>query len=233
MPGDLGRPRLGLADADVDRLKGRIGSFFHVAAIYDMGASAESQQVANVEGTRHAVQAARRWKRVPSPRQLDRGGRHVRRRLQRRHVRGSRQARASLLQDQARLRGRGAQGVPGALAHLPSGVGGGPSQTGEIDKIDGPYYAFKVLQKLRRLLPPWFPLVGLDSGRFNVVPVDYVVDAMDHLAHLPGQDGECFHLTNPEHHSSGELMNVFADARMRRASRCGWTQRCCRSCRPG
>jgi hypothetical protein len=54
-----------------------------------------------------------------------------------------------------------------------------------------------MLQKLRRLLPPWFPLVGVDSGRFNVVPVDYVVAAMDHLAHLPGQDGECFHLTNP------------------------------------
>jgi thioester reductase-like protein len=56
--GDLGRPRLGLAHADLERLRGRIGGFFHVAAIYDMGASAESQQVANVEGTRHAVQAA-------------------------------------------------------------------------------------------------------------------------------------------------------------------------------
>ena len=165
----------------MDRLKGRIGSFFHVAAIYDMGASAESQQVANVEGTRHAVQAAQA---------LEAGCLH--------HVSSIAVAGmydGAFSEDMFEEAGKlehpyfktkhdseavVRQGVPGALAHLPSGVGGGPPQTGEIDKIDGPYYAFKVLQKLRRLLPPWFPLVGLDSGRFNVVPVDYVVDAMDH-----------------------------------------------------
>ena len=213
VPGDLGRPRLGLADADVDRLKGRIGSFFHVAAIYDMGASAESQQVANVEGTRHAVQAAQA---------LEAGCLH--------HVSSIAVAgmydgafSEDMFEEAGKLEHpyfktkhdseavvRKECQVPWRIYRPASVVG--HSQTGEIDKIDGPYYAFKVLQKLRRLLPPWFPLVGLDSGRFNVVPVDYVVDAMDHLAHLPGQDGECFHLTNPEHHSSGELMNVFADA---------------------
>ncbi|MBP9907821.1 MAG: SDR family oxidoreductase [Rubrivivax sp.] len=211
--GDLGRPRLGLADADLERLRGRIGGFFHVAAIYDMGASAESQQVANVEGTRHAVQAAQA---------LDAACLH--------HVSSiavagmydgafseDMFAEAGTLEhpyfktkhDSEAVVRQQCQ-VPWRIYRPASVVG--HSQTGEIDKIDGPYYAFKVLQKLRRLLPPWFPLVGVDSGRFNVVPVDYVVAAMDHLAHLPGQDGECFHLTNPEHHSSGELMNVFADA---------------------
>ena len=211
--GDLGRPLLGLADADVERLRGRIGGFFHVAAIYDMGASAESQQVANVEGTRHAVQAAQAldatclhhvssiavagmYDGAFSEDMFEEAGT-----LEHPYFKTKHDSEAVVRQECQ---------VPWRIYRPASVVG--HSQTGEIDKIDGPYYAFKALQKLRRLLPPWFPLVGVDSGRFNVVPVDYVVAAMDYLAHLPGQDGECFHLTNPEHHSSGELMNVFADA---------------------
>jgi NAD(P)-dependent dehydrogenase (short-subunit alcohol dehydrogenase family) len=88
----------------------------------------------------------------------------------------------------------------------------GHSKTGEIDKIDGAYYFFKSLQKIRNVLPPWFPLIGLEGGKFNIVPVDYVVDAMDHIAHLPNRDGDCFHLSDPEHHSMGQMMNIFATA---------------------
>lgn len=56
--GNLAKPGLGIADADVRKLKGRIEHFFHLAAIYDLQASAEAQQAANVEGTRHAAQLA-------------------------------------------------------------------------------------------------------------------------------------------------------------------------------
>jgi NAD(P)-dependent dehydrogenase (short-subunit alcohol dehydrogenase family) len=88
----------------------------------------------------------------------------------------------------------------------------GHSRTGEIDKIDGPYYFFKSLQKLRRILPQWVPLVGIEGGKFNIVPVDYVVDAMDYIAHQDDLDGRTFHLTDPEHHSMGNLLNILADA---------------------
>ena len=44
------------------------------------------------------------------------------------------------------------------------------------------------------------------------MPVDYVVAAMDHLAHLPGQDGQCFHLTDPRQRRVGEVLNLFARA---------------------
>ena len=50
----------------------------------------------------------------------------------------------------------------------------GNSKTGEMDKIDGPYYFFKAIQKIRHALPEWFPLVSLEFGRTNIVPVDYV-----------------------------------------------------------
>ena len=53
--GDLAQPSLGVADADLRRLKGKVEHVFHLAAIYDLGAAEEEQQVANVEGTRNAV----------------------------------------------------------------------------------------------------------------------------------------------------------------------------------
>ena len=73
----------------------------------------------------------------------------------------------------------------------------GHSKTGYIDKIDGPYYFFKTLQKMRDALPPWMPTIGIEGGRINIVPVDFVADALDYLAHKKGLDGKCFHLTDP------------------------------------
>ena len=88
----------------------------------------------------------------------------------------------------------------------------GDSKTGDIDKIDGPYYFFKTLQKMRDMLPPWMPMIGIEGGRINIVPVDFVADAIDHLAHKQGLDGQCFHLTDPEPHRIGEVLNIFARA---------------------
>ena len=58
----------------------------------------------------------------------------------------------------------------------------GDSETGEMDKIDGPYYFFKAIQKVRHALPEWFPLVSIEWGWTNIVPVDYVAAAIDHIA---------------------------------------------------
>src|SRR5699024_2581838 len=84
----------------------------------------------------------------------------------------------------------------------------GDSTTGEISKIDGPYYLFKLIQRLHDILPAWIPLLGIEGGIFNIVPVDFVADAMIYLAHLPDKDGECFHLTSPRHYSLGEIVNI-------------------------
>src|SRR5690606_19186853 len=92
------------------------------------------------------------------------------------------------------------------------GVVVGSSRTGEIDKVDGPYYAFELLRMLRRSLPRWLPLVGLAGGVLNIVPVDYVVDAMDALAHAPGLDGRAFHLVGPDAPTLTEAMGLFAEA---------------------
>ncbi len=88
----------------------------------------------------------------------------------------------------------------------------GHSQTGVMDKVDGPYYFFKAVQKIRGWLPEWAPLIGPELGWTNVVPVDYVARAMDHIAHADGLDGQAFHLAHPKGQRSGDILNTFARA---------------------
>ncbi len=211
--GDLAKPGLGLASSDVARLKGKVRHFFHLAAIYDLGADAASQEQANVEGTRHAVQAAEA---------MDAGCFH--------HVSSIAAAglydgvfREDMFEEAEELdhpyfrTKHDSEGVVRNECPVPwrvyrPGIVVGHSKTGEIDKIDGPYYFFKLIQKLRNALPPWVPTVGIEGGRINIVPVDFVVDAMDHVAHRKGLDGGCFHLTDPEPRRVGEVLNLFAKA---------------------
>src|SRR4029453_16630071 len=55
---DLVEANVGVSPAEVKKLKGKIDHFFHLAAIYDLKASAEAQQIANVDGTKNAVRFA-------------------------------------------------------------------------------------------------------------------------------------------------------------------------------
>jgi NAD(P)-dependent dehydrogenase (short-subunit alcohol dehydrogenase family) len=92
------------------------------------------------------------------------------------------------------------------------GIVVGHSETGEMDKIDGPYYFFKLLQRARNAVPQWFPGVGIEGRKINIVPVDFVAKAMDHIAHVEGLDGQAFHLTDPNPLSAGQVINTFAKA---------------------
>lgn len=211
--GDLTKPGLGLSAKDLKMLTGNVDHFFHLAAIYDMQADAESQQAANVEGTRNAVQAAEKM----------RAGcfQHVSSVAASGLYRGT--FREDMFDEAERLEHpyfrtkHDSEGIVRSECNIPwrvyrPGAVLGHSKTGEIDKIDGPYYVFGALKKLRSLLPPWVPLVGLEAGLLNLVPVDYVVDAMDHIAHKRGLNGRCFHLTDPDHYAMGEVINLFAEA---------------------
>ena len=89
----------------------------------------------------------------------------------------------------------------------------GDSTTGEMDKIDGPYYFFKLIQRMRQMLPPWMPSIGLEGGRINIVPVDFVVDALDHISHQAGiASGKCYHLVDPVGYRVGDVLDIFSKA---------------------
>jgi NAD(P)-dependent dehydrogenase (short-subunit alcohol dehydrogenase family) len=212
--GDLSQPGLGVSEEDLLTMRGQIEHLFHLAAIYDLTADAESQKIANVEGTRHAIELAGAlevgcFHQVSSiaVAGLYRGVwtedmfEEAERLDNNPYFRTKHEA-ERLVRDECQRPWR---------VYRP-GVVVGDSRSGEIDKIDGPYYFFKSLQRLRRVLPAWLPTVGIEGGEINIVPVDYVAAAMDHIAHKPRLNGRAFHLTDPNPHTAGEVINLFARA---------------------
>jgi NAD(P)-dependent dehydrogenase (short-subunit alcohol dehydrogenase family) len=211
--GDLGAPKLGVSPADLRKLKGKVRHFFHLGAVYDLEASAEAMEKANIVGTKGALDVAAA---------VNAGCFHLVS-----SIAAAGLYRGTFTEDmfeeaegldhpyfrtkhdsEAMVRANGR--VPCRI-YRPGAVVG-HSKTGFIDKIDGPYYFFKALQKLRESWPRWMPLVGIEGGNINLVPVDYVVDAMVYLAHAKGLDGRCFHLTDPKARRVGEVLNIFARA---------------------
>ena len=57
--GDLTTKKLGVSTDDVKKLKGQIDHFYHLAAVYDLGADEESQTAVNIDGTRNTVEFAK------------------------------------------------------------------------------------------------------------------------------------------------------------------------------
>ncbi|MES1931231.1 short chain dehydrogenase [Salinisphaera shabanensis T35B1] len=88
----------------------------------------------------------------------------------------------------------------------------GHSETGEMDKIDGPYYFFKPIKRIRDNVPKWMPLLGIEGGQMPVAPVDYVVNAMVHIAHKKNFDGRAFLLIQDEPPTAGEMLRIFMRA---------------------
>ncbi|WP_423821604.1 SDR family oxidoreductase [Salinisphaera sp. SPP-AMP-43] len=88
----------------------------------------------------------------------------------------------------------------------------GHSETGEMDKADGPYYFFPAIKALRDRLPKWLPLLGLEGGRMPIAPVDYVVSAMVHIAHKRSGNGQAYFLVQPDPPTAGEMLKIFVRA---------------------
>jgi NAD(P)-dependent dehydrogenase (short-subunit alcohol dehydrogenase family) len=211
--GDMTQPQLGLPAVQLAQLRGQIDHVFHLAAVYDLNADEASQIAANIEGTRHAVALAQAIE-----------ARHFH------HV--SSIAAAGLYEgvfredmfDEAehcehpyfRTKHEGEKvvrqecTVPWTV-YRPAMVVG-DSRTGEMDKVDGPYYVFKLIQRMRQLLPPWLPSIGLEGGRINIVPVDYVVAALDVISHRTSIDRRCYHLVDPVGYRVGDVLDTFSRA---------------------
>ncbi len=211
--GDLTKKLLGVSKRDQDDLVGQIDHFFHLAAIYDLSADENTQRYINIEGTRQtlklaekvnakafhhvsSVAAAGLYEGTFSEDMFEEAGELNDPYLLTKHES------EALVRQESRIPWR---------IYRPSLVVG-HSQTGEMDKIDGPYYFFKLIQKLKDFLPNWIPLIGVESGHFNIVPVDFVADALDHIAHQEEGNGQCFHLTADRSYNLGEVMDIIASA---------------------
>ncbi|MGW6377181.1 SDR family oxidoreductase [Rhodococcus sp. NPDC055112] len=203
--GDLTEPGLGLEAAPpaADHL-------LHLGAIYDMTAGDE-QASTNVEGTRSVIELAERTGATLH---------HVS------SIAVAGDYRGTFTEDDFDL----GQGFPTAYhrtkfeaeklvretqgltwrVYRPAAVVG-DSTTGEMDKIDGPYYLFPAIAGLARL-PSRLPVAVPSLGATNLVPVDFVAKAIVALMLVPGRDGEVFHLVNPEPQPMREVYAALAQA---------------------
>lgn len=207
--GDLTRPGLGVDVAALDPAPDHV---IHLAASYDVTASDEENDLANVTGTKHALEFAAA---VGNPvfhhtSSIAVAGLHAGTFTEDDFALG--QAFPSpyhrtKYESEAFVREQ--DSVPYRI-YRPSVVVG-DSRTGEIDKVDGPYYMLPAIARLSRL-PRWFPLVGANLGRINLVPVDFVVSSMAALIHADVPSGSVFHLSEPEGETYSGMINAFSAA---------------------
>jgi thioester reductase-like protein len=210
--GDIADRRLGLSDDDWERLAGSVDEVHHLAAIYDLAVPLELAQRVNVDGTGNVLdfcRACRDLRRlhyvstayvaglrtgVVYEHELSLGQRH------KNHYESTKfQAEVWVREEMDR--------VPTTI-YRPAIVVG-DSRTGETQKFDGPYYLLRVISRQVRKRQP-LAQFGRSEAPFNVVPVDFVVDAIAAVSGDAEAVGETLHLVDPEPLTARELTCTLA-----------------------
>jgi NAD(P)-dependent dehydrogenase (short-subunit alcohol dehydrogenase family) len=210
--GNLTEPRMGLSEEGLASLS-ESGHCFHLAALYDIEAAPEAIERVNVEGTRNLLSALREADfrgRLHHVSSIAVAGDYAGTFTEAMFEEGQRLPHVyhrSKLESERLVRESGFD----HYIYRPSSVVG-DSKTGAIDRIDGVYYSFGAIQKLSQALPRWLRLpVPHIRGAFNLVPVDYVAEAMVHIA-FSDIDARVFHLADPKPPSLLKMTNMFLAA---------------------
>ncbi len=208
--GDVCEPGLGLADPRV----ALVDHFFHLAALYDLDASAERLHAVNVGGTENvlallseqrfagvlhhvsSIAAAGDFQGRFLESMLDEGQRWPH------PYQHSKADSERLVRQAATLRSRIYR--PGTVV--------GDSVNGEALRIDGAYLLFEPLAALRRMIPAWMPLPAVSGPGLPIVPVDFVARAIDELAHAAAGDGSTFHVVDPAAPSARRTLDILSAA---------------------
>jgi thioester reductase-like protein len=214
LEGDISKRRLGLAPADWDRLTAEVRHVFHLAALYDLGVPLELAQRVNVDGTGNVLELCLACERLERLNYVStayvagvRKGVVYEHELElgqdfKNHYESTKfQAEVWVRQELDR--------VPTTI-YRPAIVVG-DSRTGETQKFDGPYYMLRVISFCEKRGMP-IPQFGRSNAPFNVVPVDFVVDAMLAGAREPTAVGQTFHLVDPEPVAAVEVLGILSEA---------------------
>ena len=218
--GDITMPNLGMSSADFERARSKSIILFHLAAIYDLAVTRELALRVNVEGTRNVNEFARSLSDLRHYHYVStcyvagkRTGRILEDEL--RHEAGFRnhyeetKYLAELEVEKLKLE------LPVTI-HRPAVVCG-DSRTGETAKYDGIYYLIRYLLKWPSVLSTFN--IGNSEVALNLVPVDFVVEAMATLAQDPLSIGKTIHLADPAPLTTRELFNQIARSIVGRESR--------------
>lgn len=191
--GDITRP-LEIDTAEVREM-------WHLAAVYDLAVSRELGMRVNVDGTRHVLELARRCRSLRRVHYVSTcyvSGRHPGVFTEADLEKGQRfnnyyEETKYLAEVEVRAAMR--DGLP-ATIYRPAIVVG-DSTSGATQKYDGPYFVIQWLMRQPRLAV--LPTVGRPADyRLNLVPRDFVVDAIEALSALPQSLGRTYHLADPQ-----------------------------------
>ena len=220
LTGDITEPELGLSENDLARARSDSTVLFHLAAIYDLAVKQDLALRINVDGTRNVNNFAQS---LPHLRQYNyvstcyvagkRAGRIFENEL--RHDAGFR----NYYEETKYLAEIEVEDLKSQLPitiHRPSVVCG-DSRTGETAKYDGIYYLINYLLKWPSLLSNFN--IGNDEVSLNLVPVDFVVEAMSALASDTNAIGKTLQLADPNPLTTRELFNMIARSLVRREAR--------------
>jgi thioester reductase-like protein len=216
--GDITKPYLGMGEAAYDRECDRVTQVWHLAAIYDLSVPESVAYRVNVLGTGNVLDLCEDSENLE---RLDY--------ISTCYVSGARTGRVleSELDEGQRFKNhyestkawaemevrRRMHRIPTCI-HRPAIVVG-DSRTGHTDKYDGPYYVINLFMRL----PAWLPMVNIGDGdvRVNIVPVDFLVDAMAEIGRNPDAIGKTVQLADPNPHTAREIIGkVLESLGMRR-----------------
>lgn len=208
--GDITEPNFGLDESKVAELLTSVTSVFHLAAVYDLAVPVEVGQRVNVEGTGHVLDFCERCKNLKRLNYVSTA-----------YVAGDR---TGMVYEHELVAGQGFKNyyestkyqaemwVRDRIDRIPTtiyrpAIVVGDSKTGETQKFDGPYFILDYIAAADKRLPR---VVGIGdrSAAFNVVPVDFVIDAMAVAASDDSFIGETLHLVDPEPVTAAELMKM-------------------------
>jgi len=219
--GDIGEHGLGLAEQDLERLRAEVRQVFHLAAIYNLAVPLTVAQRVNVDGTGNMLDfcaAAESLERLVYVSTAYVAGKRKGVVYEHELVFGQEfknHYESTKFQAEVWVRERMDQ-IPTAI--LRPAIVVGDSTSGETQKFDGPYYILRAISQAARAGRS-IPQFGRADAPFNVVPVDFVVDAIAAAASSPAATGETLHLVDPEPLSAGELAEALSVEYARRPPR--------------
>lgn len=205
--GDIVQADLGLGPAT--GLTPNVVEIFHLAAIYDLSVGREPAMRVNVEGTKQVLAFAARCPRLRRFQYVSTcyvSGRYpglfTEEMLEEGQTFNNFYEETKYLAEVEVQRATKA-GLP-ATIYRPAVVVGN-SSTGATQKYDGPYFAMQWLLRQPRIA--LMPVVGdSHATRFNVVPSDFVVDAIAWLSGRPESLGRVYQLADPAPLTIDELL---------------------------
>jgi thioester reductase-like protein len=220
LEGDAAAMDLGLSGAEFKRLAAEVDIIQHAAQVTYLAVDDKFAEAVNVRATREALELARAASHLRAfvhhstayisgdrrglvlESELD-VGQNPRNIVERTKLRAEKIVRAA------------SRDVPTVVLRPTLIVG--DSQTGDIDRLDGPY----LLVLLMLTAPPDFaiPMPTEGNARLDMVPVDWVARAAVEIGRDPRAIGKTFHLVDPKPHTIKDVFDILARAAGRRSPR--------------